>query len=69
MQPQYIIQVLMDFDGPLDCIEQRTADSEWRDIGEGPFESFDAADAFATAEVGVPYRICAVVPIVERLNP
>lgn len=54
MLPEYIIQVL----------ESSPNGDVWRDIGEGPFESFTAADAFVAEEVGAPnVRICSVMPV------
>jgi hypothetical protein len=33
---------------------------EWRDCGEGPFESVEAATEFAQAEVGLPWMVVGI---------
>ena len=32
----------------------------WRDTGEGPFESREAAEDFAKAEVGLPWLVVSI---------
>jgi hypothetical protein len=41
--------------------------SRWEDSGEGSWTTFLSAQDFAEAEVGAPWRIVAVVPIMQRI--